>query len=158
DRTAYSSRVAETDGIALTLSPTAYPLLRLMNVFGPINLVSLHEYQRVQVRLPGRDEASLYLRGRRENPLFVWLEFGTDVRQWRGGVAWAGGTAGHGAGGSAGGIGVGGRRQDLAEAAQQPEQRLRVGRLDPVQVEARLPAAAAVLVRPVPGDGDQQRP
>jgi hypothetical protein len=33
------------------------------------------------LRLPGRDEASLYLRGRRESPPFVWLEFGTDVRR-----------------------------------------------------------------------------
>jgi hypothetical protein len=43
--------------------------------------LGVHEYQRVQVRLPGHDEASLYLRGRRESPPFVWLEFGTDVRR-----------------------------------------------------------------------------
>ena len=43
--------------------------------------LGIHEYQRVQVKLPGRDEASLYLRGRRENPPFVWLEFGSDVRR-----------------------------------------------------------------------------
>ena len=43
--------------------------------------LGVHEYQRVQLRLPGRDEASLYLRGRRENPPFVWLEFGFDVRR-----------------------------------------------------------------------------
>ena len=32
-------------------------------------------------RLPTHDEASLYLRGRRDSPPFVWLEFGTDVRR-----------------------------------------------------------------------------
>jgi hypothetical protein len=40
DRTAYSSRVAETDGIALNVSPTAYPLLSYMSIFGLVNLVS----------------------------------------------------------------------------------------------------------------------
>jgi hypothetical protein len=53
--------------------------------------LGIHEYQRVQLRLPGRDEAPLYLRGCRESPPFAWLEFGTDVRRqgaaWRGPVA-----------------------------------------------------------------------
>jgi hypothetical protein len=41
----------------------------------------LQEFQRVRLRIPGDSKMYLYLRGRRENPLFVWLEFGTDVRR-----------------------------------------------------------------------------
>lgn len=43
--------------------------------------IGVHEYQRVRLRIPGEGELSLYLRGRRENPPFVWLEFGQDVRR-----------------------------------------------------------------------------
>jgi hypothetical protein len=43
--------------------------------------LGVHEYQRVRLKLPRRDEASLYLRSRRENPPFVWLEFARDVRR-----------------------------------------------------------------------------
>jgi hypothetical protein len=43
--------------------------------------ISIHEYQRVRLRIPGENDLSLYFRGRRENPPFVWLEFGTDVRR-----------------------------------------------------------------------------
>jgi hypothetical protein len=43
--------------------------------------VGIHEYQRVRLRIPGDREMSLYLRGRRENPPFVWLDFSTDVRR-----------------------------------------------------------------------------
>jgi hypothetical protein len=55
--------------------------LRLRMSLDDLDSLGIHEYQRVQVRLPGRDEASLYLRSRREHPPFVWLEFGTDVRR-----------------------------------------------------------------------------
>jgi hypothetical protein len=43
--------------------------------------LGVHEYQRVRLKLPRHDEEPLYLRGRRENPPFVWLEFGRDVRR-----------------------------------------------------------------------------
>ena len=43
--------------------------------------IGIHEYQRVMLRIPGEGQMSLYFRGRRENPPFVWLEFGTDVRR-----------------------------------------------------------------------------
>ena len=43
--------------------------------------VGVHEYQRVALKIPGKGQLSLYLRGRRENPPFVWLEFGTNVRR-----------------------------------------------------------------------------
>ena len=54
---------------------------RVLMSLDDFDALGIHEYQRVQLRLPGRDEASLYLRGRRENPPFVWLEFGFDVRR-----------------------------------------------------------------------------
>jgi hypothetical protein len=44
--------------------------------------VGVHEYQRVTLKIPGEGTMSLYLRSRRENPPFVWLEFGTNVRRW----------------------------------------------------------------------------
>jgi hypothetical protein len=44
-------------------------------------VVGVDEYQRVALKIPGEGVLSLYLRGRRENPPFVWLEFGTDVRR-----------------------------------------------------------------------------
>jgi len=43
--------------------------------------LGVHEYQRVRVRLPGRNEADVYFKRRRVNPPFVWLEFGADVRR-----------------------------------------------------------------------------
>ena len=43
--------------------------------------VGVHEYQRVRLTIPGEGQLSLYLRGRRETPPFVWLEFGTDMRR-----------------------------------------------------------------------------
>jgi hypothetical protein len=43
--------------------------------------VGTQEYQRVTLTIPGEGKLSMYLRGRRENPPFVWLEFGTDVRR-----------------------------------------------------------------------------
>jgi hypothetical protein len=43
--------------------------------------VGVHEYQRVLLRIPGEGEMPVYFRRRRENPPFVWLEFGTDVRR-----------------------------------------------------------------------------
>jgi hypothetical protein len=43
--------------------------------------VGIHEYQRVRLKLPQESVMSVYLRGRRENPPFVWLEFGYDVRR-----------------------------------------------------------------------------
>jgi hypothetical protein len=43
--------------------------------------VGVHEYQRVRLTIPLEGELSIYLRGRRENPPFVWLEFGFDVRR-----------------------------------------------------------------------------
>ena len=43
--------------------------------------VGIHEYQRVRLTISLEGELSVYLRGRRENPPFVWLEFGTDVRR-----------------------------------------------------------------------------
>jgi hypothetical protein len=42
--------------------------------------IRIHEYQRVRLKLPLEDEVYVYFRGRRENPPFVWLEFGFDVR------------------------------------------------------------------------------
>jgi hypothetical protein len=44
-------------------------------------MVGIHAYQRVRLKIPQEGEMSLYLRGRRENPPFVWLEFGVDVRR-----------------------------------------------------------------------------
>lgn len=46
-------------------------------------LLGIHEYQRVQVRLPHEParERPLYLRGRTERPPFVWLELVGDVRR-----------------------------------------------------------------------------
>jgi hypothetical protein len=43
--------------------------------------VGIHEYQRVRLKVPQEPVMSLYLRSRRENPPFVWLEFGFDVRR-----------------------------------------------------------------------------
>jgi hypothetical protein len=43
--------------------------------------IGIHEYQRVRLRIPQAGELSVNFRGRRENPPFVWLEFGTDVRR-----------------------------------------------------------------------------
>jgi hypothetical protein len=43
--------------------------------------IGIHEYQRVDLKLPQEPRMSVYLRGRRENPPFVWLEFGFDVRR-----------------------------------------------------------------------------
>ena len=43
--------------------------------------VGIHEYQRVRFKLPLEDERLVYFRGRRENPPFVWLELGSDVRR-----------------------------------------------------------------------------
>ena len=43
--------------------------------------LGIHEYQRLQVRLPGRDEQDLYFRGRRVNPPFLWMDLGRDVRR-----------------------------------------------------------------------------
>jgi hypothetical protein len=44
--------------------------------------IGIHEYQRVYLKIPLEGEQSLYFRGRRENPPFVWLEVGFDVRKW----------------------------------------------------------------------------
>jgi hypothetical protein len=44
-------------------------------------IVGIHEYQRVRLNIPQECEMSLYLRGRRENPPFLWLKFGFDVRR-----------------------------------------------------------------------------
>jgi hypothetical protein len=44
-------------------------------------MVGIHEHQRVRLKIPQEDEVLLYLRGRRENPPFVWLAFGFDVRR-----------------------------------------------------------------------------
>jgi hypothetical protein len=35
----------------------------------------------MRLKIPQECEMSLYLRGRRENPPFVWLEFGVEVRR-----------------------------------------------------------------------------
>jgi hypothetical protein len=43
--------------------------------------VGIHEYQRVALKIPGEGALSLYLRGRRENPPFVWLALGNYVRR-----------------------------------------------------------------------------
>ena len=43
--------------------------------------VGIHEYLRVRLTIPLEGELSAYFRGRRENPPFVWLEFGFDVRR-----------------------------------------------------------------------------
>ncbi len=43
--------------------------------------LGIHEYQRVRLKLPLEDERSVFFRGKRENPPFVWLEFGDDVRR-----------------------------------------------------------------------------
>jgi hypothetical protein len=43
--------------------------------------VGVHEYQRVTLRIPGEGILSRYLRGRKENPPFVWLDFGLEVRR-----------------------------------------------------------------------------
>jgi hypothetical protein len=43
--------------------------------------VGIHEYQRVRLKLPLEQELSVYFRRRWENPPFVWLEFGFDVRR-----------------------------------------------------------------------------
>jgi hypothetical protein len=48
--------------------------------------VGVHEYQRVALKIPGEGAMSLYLCRRWENPPFVWLDFGYDVRRrWCGG-------------------------------------------------------------------------
>jgi hypothetical protein len=44
--------------------------------------IGIHEYQRVCVAMSLEGELSLYFRGRRENPPFVRLAFGSDVRRW----------------------------------------------------------------------------
>jgi hypothetical protein len=41
----------------------------------------VHEYLRVSLRIRHEDKLSLYLRGRRVYPTFVWLEFGMNVRR-----------------------------------------------------------------------------
>jgi hypothetical protein len=45
------------------------------------DILGIHEYQRVRLKLPRQPERDVFLRGRRECPPFVWLEFGTDVRR-----------------------------------------------------------------------------
>jgi hypothetical protein len=57
------------------------PVYRVRMSLDDFDALGIHEYRRVRLRLPGRDEAALYLRGRREHLPFVWLEFGTDVRR-----------------------------------------------------------------------------
>ena len=43
--------------------------------------LGVHEYQRVRLRLPRQAERDVFLRGRRDRPPFVWLEFSADVRR-----------------------------------------------------------------------------
>src|SRR5262245_35977632 len=47
---------------------------------------------------------------------------------------------------------------DAPEPVQQPQQLAGVGRLDQVQVNARLLRAVAVRLLPAPGDGNEQGP
>ena len=50
--------------------------------------VGIHEYQRVELRLPGDGgEQLLYFRSRLERPPFVWVELAKDVRRVGGGMA-----------------------------------------------------------------------
>jgi hypothetical protein len=43
--------------------------------------VGIHEHQRVCLKIPLESELSFYFRWRHENPPFVWLDFGFDVRR-----------------------------------------------------------------------------
>jgi hypothetical protein len=43
--------------------------------------LGIHEYQRVRLKLPRQPAEDVYCRGRRENPPFVWLDLGKDVRR-----------------------------------------------------------------------------
>jgi hypothetical protein len=43
--------------------------------------LGIHEYQRVRLKLPLEEEQPVFFRGKRENPPFVWLDFGADVRR-----------------------------------------------------------------------------
>jgi hypothetical protein len=44
-------------------------------------MAGFHEYQGIRLKIPPEGELSVHLRGRRENPPFVWLEFGVGVRR-----------------------------------------------------------------------------
>jgi hypothetical protein len=44
--------------------------------------LGIHEYQRLQLKLPRHEAQSLYFRSRDERPPFVRLEFGRDVRRY----------------------------------------------------------------------------
>jgi hypothetical protein len=55
--------------------------LRVRRSIDDFDALGVHEYQRVTVRLPRREETELYFRSRRVNPPFVWIELGRDVQR-----------------------------------------------------------------------------
>jgi len=55
--------------------------LRVRLSIDDFDALGVHEYQRLQVRLPGRDEQEVYFKSRRVNPPFLWMDLGRDVRR-----------------------------------------------------------------------------
>jgi hypothetical protein len=66
---------------ALWIRESAGQVWRVRMSIDDFDALGVHEYQRVRLKMPGRGEEDAFLRGRRTNPPFVWLEFGTDVRR-----------------------------------------------------------------------------
>jgi hypothetical protein len=66
---------------ALWVRDAAGGLWRVRLSLDDFDAIGVHEYQRVRLKLPRYPEEDVYFRGRRENPPFVWLEFGRDVRR-----------------------------------------------------------------------------
>jgi hypothetical protein len=55
--------------------------IRVRMSIDDVDALDIHEYQRVQVKLPRCEEQSLYFRSRDERQPSVWLGFGRDVRR-----------------------------------------------------------------------------